>query len=91
MRLDALKIKRNINGTDIEIELTWAEMWEAKVIAELQSCAEAIQDQFETEIPRNELLGYAQTMKDYMDYNNFGYYEARDAVCEENDLYDECE
>ena len=82
-----IKITRNIGGQDVEIVLTWDEMWQAREVAELRSCAEDIRDMLEREVPEDELADYAEQMRNYMVYNNMGYSEARDAVCDDHGLY----
>lgn len=89
--MEPLKIKRTIQGQEVEIVLTWDEMWRAREITGVKGCMEDIQDMFSDEIPENELREYADQMYDYTVFNNFGWQEARDTVIEENGLYNKYE
>lgn len=84
--MEPIKISRRIGGQDVEIELTWDEMWQAREVATVQNCMEDIQDILEKEVPEEELANCAEQMKNYMWYNDMSSSEARDAVCEENNL-----
>lgn len=86
--MEPIKITRNIGGQDVEIVLTWDEMWQAREVAELLGCMEDIQDMLEQDVPEEELADCAEKMRNYMIYNNMGYSEARDAVCDENELWE---
>ena len=87
MYFEPIIITRTINGNEVEIELEWDEMWKAREVCRLEACAEDIQDMFEAEIPKDDLIGYAEEMVDMIVYNDFGWTEARDTVCENNGLY----
>ena len=88
MAWEPITITRTIHGEEIRIELDWSEMWQAREVAEIRNCAEEINGLFERDIPEDDLLEYANAMRDYMVYNDYGYSEARDLVCEDYDLWD---
>ena len=81
-----MKITRTIHGEEIEIALTLEEIWKAKESLEIMIYMGEIQRRFKKEIPQDELMKYAEEMRDYIICRDWSYYGALDAVCENNDL-----
>lgn len=80
--MELMKIKRTIHGEEVEIELTFQEMVQAREQIEVEFMREDIEDMV-GEIDPDLLDDMAEQARDYVIYNDMGLREARDAVIDE--------
>lgn len=83
--LENLKIKREIGGEPMEMELTFDEMFTAREMVEFSLMREDIQDFHGEDIPAAILDELAETAWNYVKYNDMSFSEARQAAMDDWD------